>query len=129
MAPESADLSLSDASPDDGSKDAFERSPPPSSSSDDGRERAPRARLLALGTRAVALTEPDLGGLARPRPRQPQHVSHKPAPSDHEQRDHEQRGRTQEQQPSGQRPRRATRAQAAQSVHARGFRRAPPRRP
>ena len=70
MAPESAECSLSDASPDDGSEDARDRehSPPPSDSSDDGRERAPRARLAA-GTRAVASAERGLGGLARPRPR------------------------------------------------------------
>ena len=50
MAPESAECSVSDAPPDDGFEDARERSPPTSDSSDNGRERAPRVRLLARNT-------------------------------------------------------------------------------
>jgi len=144
MAPESAECSLSDASPDDGSEDARDRehSLPPSDSSDDGRELAPRARL-ATGTRAVASAERGLGGLARPRPRDlesaPPHAPRARAERPRgarphgvrlrEERCHEERGHAQEQQPSSPRLCQTTQAQAAQSVRARGSTRAPPRWP
>ncbi len=109
--------------------------PPSSDSSDNGRERAPRARLAA-GTRAVASADRSLGGLARPRPRlgHSPHVPREPAPSDHAERDHsecdhDERGHAHERQPSSPRLRQTTQAQAAQSVRARGSRCAPSRRP